>query len=510
MKKIISLILVFIILMTTCVLFSCNDSNSIPTTICKHDDPAKIVTVSAKPATCQEDGLTSGTKCTVCDTMVVPQTVISAIECVESPWIIDKEATAQENGSKHTECIYCGKVFKEETITLVEVTPDADYEIVLWVSSTEGVKELTELQVEAFKAAHPEYSINVVIERVSEGDAAYLVLSNLNTAPDMYCFAQDQVSRLVQAGALVPLTPNHSNIVANANDVGSLNAATVGNKIYAYPMTSDNGFFLYYDSSVVSDEEAKTLEGIVAACDRSGKKFGCELTSGWYTAGFFFSQPVGGGAPICTSTWTYSADSKFPIAVNDTFNSENGLIAMKAMDWLTNSGVWVNSADNFAGTGAIVTGIWNAYQAEAIYGDNMRATKLPTFTVDGETYQLGSFSGYKLLGCKPQQDYVKERICQELALYLTSEEAQLERYYEFQWGPSNVEAQNNDDVQNNIILSALLEQNVYSQPQGTIPYDWWDAAAALGTKCKESDLTDDDIRAALAEYERKIEQMLYP
>ena len=389
------------------------------------------------------------------------------------------------------------------------VTPDTPYEITLWVSTTAGVKEFTEGQVEDFKALHPEYNFNITIQTVGEGDAATEVLKDVATAPDMYCFAQDQISRLVQGGALAQLGVKASQTVTDENDVGSVNAATVGEGIYAYPMTSDNGYYLYYDSSKISDEEAKTLEGIVAACQREGVKFGYNLTNAWIMAGFFFSQPVGGSAPICTSTWTYSDDGKNAIAVNDNFNSANGLLAMQEMTWLANSGVWVDSADNFAGTGAVVTGIWNANAAEGEYGDNMKAVKLPTFTgTDGNVYQMGSFSGYKLIGCKPQEDPAKAKLCSDLALYLTSEDAQLERYYEFQWGPSNVAAQGNQDVMDNVLLAALLEQNNYAQPQGVIPSDWWTEAAALGTKCKEAALTDADLLAALADYEAKIQAMI--
>ena len=381
-------------------------------------------------------------------------------------------------------------------------------EIKLWVSTTAGVDALFMEQVEAFKAAHPEYNFNITIETVGEGDAATEVLKDVATAPDMYCFAQDQISRLVVGGALAPLGTQAAATVKAENDIGSVGAATVGGNIYAYPFTSDNGYYLYYDSSVVSDEQAKTLEGIIEACRAAGKKFGYNLTNAWIMAGFFFAQPVGGGDALCHSNWTYSEDGKSAIGIDDNFNSDNGLVAMKAMHALANSGVWVDSADNFAGTGAIVTGIWNANAAEGEYGDNMKATKLPTFTVDGETYQMGSFSGYKLLGCKPQTDEKKAEICNALALWLTSEEAQLERYYEFQWGPSNKAAQGNQDVQGNALLAALLEQNVYAVPQGVIHADWWTEAAALGTLCAEADKTDADLRAALATYEEKVNGMI--
>ena len=398
----------------------------------------------------------------------------------------------------------------DTTTTTKQPSPSVDgaYDITLWVSTTGGVKEFTEEQVAAFKAEHPEYKFNIKIETVGEGDAATEVLKDVATAPDMYCFAQDQIVRLVQGGALAPLGVQAAQKVTDENDYGSVNAATVGDKIYAYPMTSDNGYYLYYDSSIVSEDQAKTLEGIIEACSDAGVKFGYNLTNAWIMAGFFFAQPVGGGAPICTSTWTYSEDGKNAIAVNDNFNSANGLVAMKAMNALANSGVWIDQADNFAGTGAIVTGIWNANNAEAEYGDNMKATKLPTYTVDGKTYQMGSFSGYKLIGCKPQEDPAKAKLCSDLALYLTSEEAQLERYYEFQWGPSNVAAQNNQDVMENELLAALLEQNNYAQPQGVIHGDWWAEAAALGTLAAEANKTEADLLAALADYEAKIQALI--
>ena len=112
------------------------------------------------------------------------------------------------------------------------------HEIKLWVSTTDGVKAFFEEQVEAFKAAHPEYKFNITIETVGEGDAAGEVLKDVKTAPDMYCFAQDQISRLVLGGALAPLGVQASATVTANNDAGSVNAATVGDKIYAYPMTS--------------------------------------------------------------------------------------------------------------------------------------------------------------------------------------------------------------------------------------------------------------------------------
>ena len=484
MKKILSFLLVLALMMGVCSLTACDLFNQL------------VGNQSTESTT-----TTTTTTTTTIPNKPVPPTN----ECVHSfgEWITVSAATFESVGLKKQVCSKCTYINWEEI-------PVLKIDITLWVSTTLGVREFTAAKIEEFIENHPEYSkYRVNIETVGEGDAASEVLKNVAKAPDMYCFAQDQIYRLVQGGALAPLGSQAAQTVTDNNDSGSVNAATVGDKIYAYPMTSDNGYYLYYDSSKISDEEAKTLEGIVAACQREGVKFGYNLTNAWIMAGFFFSQPVGGGAPLCTSTWTYSENGRNPVAVDDTFNSNNGIMVMKTMNWLANSGVWVDSADNFAGTGAIVTGMWNATIAERAYGKNMKATKLPTFVgSDGETYQMGSFSGYKFIGCKPQEDSEKAQFCSDLALYLTSEEVQYERYLEFQWGPSNVSVQNHEDVKSNMLLTALLEQNVYSQPQGVIPGDWWTEAAALGVCCSNGTKTDEELLAALGKYESKLQEML--
>ena len=73
-----------------------------------HSYTAKVT----KEATCTAEGERIYT-CTCGDryTETIPATGHS-----ESAWIIDKAATATENGSKHTECTICGKVIKTEVI----------------------------------------------------------------------------------------------------------------------------------------------------------------------------------------------------------------------------------------------------------------------------------------------------------------------------------------------------------------------------------------------------------
>ena len=368
--------------------------------------------------------------------------------------------------------------------------------ITIWVSEVEGATDLAKAQVARFLEAHPEYKdkYDIKIEGVSEADAASQVLTDVASAPDIYCFAQDQLARLVQASALAaPGKAASANIIA-ANDSISVSAASVGDTLYAYPMTSDNGYYLYYDKSIVTDPSS--LEAIVAACVGAGKKFAFELENAWYTASFF----IGVG---CKSEWIVDDDGQFT-GVNDTYNSDLGVIAMRGMQIVTQSDAYYNSSSDFEASAAVITGIWNANTAKEAYGDNLGVCELPTFTVDGTTYHLGSFSGNKLMGVKPQATGERGAFCSQLAQFLTSEECQLERYAKFQWGPSNLNAQANEDVKANASLGALAAQGAYAIPQGNIHGDWWNTAKLLGSASITAE-NEEQIRTALAQYKSAID-----
>ena len=427
-------------------------------------------------------------------------------------------------GEKHTHSFVEGKCECGETDPnykpegpsgeLPVVNPLAGtYDITMWVSEKEegenSVVKQMQAQIQDFMAENPGIIINATISGVTEADAGSQVVNDVASAPDIYCFAQDQLARLVQAAALAAPGGTIAELIKSTNDGGSVAAATVAGKLYAYPMTSDNGYYLYYDKSVVTDPTS--LEAIIADCEAAfdaadaakdtgaNTLFRYALENGWYTASFFF----GAG---CHSNWTMDAEGNFN-AIDDDFNSAQGLVAMKGMAKLAQSRAYNSDADKFANAAAIVTGIWNANAAEEHFGDNLGVCKLPSFTVDGKTYQLGSFSGNKLMGVKPQTDSNKGAVLQLLAQYLTSEKCQLERFDMWQWGPSNLNAQKSEAVQANVHLAAFAEQAAYGIPQGQIHGSWWDFAAALGAGAKAGK-TDEELQGFLNDYKASIDGVL--
>ena len=339
----------------------------------------------------------------------------------------------------------------------VAETTGFDGEIKVWVA--DAAVEFTKAQIDAFKAANAEYAnMTVTVEPMGEGDAATAMITDVESGADIYGFAQDQLSRLVAAGALEEVAPDNVPLVTAENDAGSVAAAT---------LTSDNGYFLYYDKSVVTDPN--TLETIIADCEKAGKGFYMEINSGWYQTAFFF----GAG---CTLTYDVNNEGSL-VACHCDYASENGVKALKAMISVAKSPAFSNasSASNATNIGAIVDGAWDAKTVQEKLGDNYAATKLPT--VAG--YQMGGFGGFKLLGVKPQTDDAKLAACDALAYYLASGDVQAARYDALQWGPSNLEAQKLDAIQTNAALSALAAQLSHCVGQGQYPNDYWSLATAL-------------------------------
>ncbi|MBQ9264224.1 MAG: extracellular solute-binding protein [Clostridia bacterium] len=372
------------------------------------------------------------------------------------------------------------------------------YDITVWVA--EKAVDLTKQQIADFNASNDAGIVfNATVEAVSEADSATNMITDVEAGGDIFCFAQDQFARLVQAGALAKLGTKAAETVKADNDAGTVAAATSGDVIYAYPLTSDNGYFMYYDKSVIPEEDVDSLEKLIADCEKAQKYFSMELqTSAWYLASFFF-------ATGCVSEWETDEAGQF-ISVRDTFNSPEGLIAAKGMKKLVDSPMHLSSsqASEFAsGAAVVVTGTWAYEDIAKILGDNMGVTDLPSFEVDGTEYHLGSYNGCKLMGVKPQVDAAKAAALHRLAQYLTGEKCQMERFETLSWGPSNLVDQASEKVQANPGLAALIAQAPYSVPQGQIHGSWWDIAKVIGDDVKAA-ADEAGLQTALDNYYDKI------
>ncbi len=380
------------------------------------------------------------------------------------------------------------------------VDDSGTYDIKIWVD--EKIVELTSSQVQSFVNSYGgKYTINLNIEPMTESNAATSMLQDVQDGADIFCFAQDQLARLKVAGAVTKLTGSLSSYIREKNSDESIQAASIGNSLYAFPTTNDNGYFLYYNKEFVSDESSKNMTTLLSTLKAAGKKLNFSARSdGFYTASYF----VGMG---CHSNWTINETTGKFSEYDDNYNTDNGLIAAKGIKEIADSSVVATRSIWTSDAGAVVSGIWEYSSLLKRWGDNLGCAELPTFTVDGVEHHLGSFDGYKFIGVKPQVDSKKASVCRKLAQFLTNNASQTERFNLVGWGPTNIETSKKSEVLAHPGLSALRAQHEYAAQQGQCPSSWFSTLAAVGTAIKES-TSDSELKAILETYEATLPSCL--
>ncbi|MBR3332997.1 MAG: extracellular solute-binding protein [Clostridia bacterium] len=376
-----------------------------------------------------------------------------------------------------------------------------EYEIKVWVA--DAIADLTQSQIDRFNETNEDgIKIKATIEKVGEGDAASNMVQDVEAGADIYCFAQDQLSRLLTASALAKLGTKAAEFVTANYDADSVASVTVDGTMYAYPLTADNGYFMYYDKSVIPEEHVASLEKLIEDCEKAGKFFSFDLKNVWYSAGFFFGTG-------CVSSWVMDSEGNAKGVVDD-FNSDKGLIALKGMKKLLDSDAWNSSSEVSAfesNSAIVVSGTWGSATAKQILGDNLGVAELPSYEVDGASYHVGSFFGFKLMGIKPQEDPVKNAVLNRLAQYLTGKECSLERFASNGWGPANLEAQADEAVKSDPILAAVYAQKNYGQVQSAISGAWWNIGNVIAEEAKDA-ADEEGLKQVLANYEGKINESL--
>ena len=337
---------------------------------------------------------------------------------------------------------------------------------------------LTEM-IDTFKAANADKSFEITLGVQSEATAKDTVLTDLEAAPDVFSFADDQLGELVNAGALQPVLLNPEAVIeANGGEAsGSVQAATIDGTLYAYPMTADNGYFMFYNKEYFSEDDVKSLEKMMEVAAAAGKKITMQLDSGWYLYSFF----KGAGLDA-----TLLADG-----VNNTCNWNATDTPIKGVDIVeallaitSNPGfIGLNDAAFVSGVkdGSIiagVNGVWNAQVAEEIWGENYAAIKLPTYHVGGQEVQMSSYAGYKLIGVSAYSKQVGYAML--LAEWLTNEANQIIRFEKRGLGPSNVNAAASEAVNASPAIAALAEQGQYATVQ-RIGGNYWAPTETFGT-----------------------------
>ena len=157
-------------------------------------------------------------------------------------------------------------------------------ELTVW-----GAEEDTELLQELIASFQARYANEadflITCQPQSESNCKDVLLGDLEAGADVFTFADDQVAALAAAGALDPIAD--AAVIQGANLSAAVEAASVNGILYAYPLTADNGYFLYYNKAYFSEEDVQTMDRLLAVAVEAEGLVTMDWTSAWYVYAFF-------------------------------------------------------------------------------------------------------------------------------------------------------------------------------------------------------------------------------
>lgn len=329
----------------------------------------------------------------------------------------------------------------------------------------------------SFIKKYKKKKIKIKIKAQSEPDAGTMLLADGESAADVAAVSSDQILNLVRAKVISPV--KKSSAIKKSELKNSVSAFTVKKKLYASPRSCQS-YCLVYDKSVVSEENSKTLEGVLEACKENEKKFIMDAENGYYSCIFLFT----GGLRLTglekdgyTQKFNkYDADTVAETmkAFSILFHKYKGVFDNKSVSWIPSGFTQTSNRKSTCAAG--IDGIWDYAACKAALGEKFGAAKLPTINVNGKDRQMVNMFNYTGYVVNKYTKYPKAS--QALMKYLGKKSSQKKRISYIM--PTNKALLNSKHLKNPM-MKALYQQEKYSVAQastGTI----WDPFGNLGSK----------------------------
>jgi arabinogalactan oligomer/maltooligosaccharide transport system substrate-binding protein len=380
-------------------------------------------------------------------------------------------------------------------------TPSSEGPVKLKIWGPNQEQNFLQAKAEEFKTANPNLDIEFEFAAVGEPELKSVLTLDIAGGADVFAFPDDQLQDLVTAGALSPVQQFRTDVIAR-NIEWSVDLAKIGETVYAYPNTADNGIFMYYDKRHISAEQMTSLDSILEVAEEKNSSIVIDPMGGWAMSMWFATS---GNISWDAATRQQTID----------WNNEAGLNSAKGMfdAYATNRVIrdqglmptlfLENDNDITKGIIAGVSGTWNANAFTGILGaENIGMIKLPTFRVgNGSQVQLGSMVGAKLIGVNGFTQ--QPEIAHQFANFLTNAETQTARAIALGVGPSNLAAAADPLVQAIPSIKAISDQAPFGIPQAqSVSSFFWTPAGAFAdaiiTEARAIDTTvEDNLQAAI-------------
>lgn len=379
-----------------------------------------------------------------------------------------------------------------KTETPAEVT---DVALKVWCAQNQVDTGIMEEQQTAFAAAHPEWNITWTTEIVGDDNCKTELLKDVDAGADVFMFASDQLLEMVDAGAIAQLGGEAERMVKE--DIAESVQATVmvGDETYAIPYTH-NTFFMYYDKTIMSEDDITSLEKIMAKETADNVyNFYFESAGGWKLGAFYYGAGLTVFGPegndlSAGCDWNSAKGVAVTNYLIDLINNPkcayDGEIAISELAADHRLGVWFDGA-------------WNYPTYSEALGDDLGMAILPTFNPDGNDYQLKSFYSSKAIGVNAHSKNMAAAVA--FAAFLGNEENQILRYEKSAQVPANVAAASIDKVTSDpmsaVISKEANEASVMQPTHTTFSTRYWTYANTIPTEIRSGELNKGNVQEKL-------------
>lgn len=367
-----------------------------------------------------------------------------------------------------------------------------EVDLKVWTAENQVTDGTMDSMMKSFQEKHPEWKINFSVEVVGEDVAKDEILKDVEMAGDVFFFASDQLPDLVSAGAISKLGGSAEELVTSTMSEQVVNTAKYEDSIYAIPFTH-NTYFMYYDKSIFTEDDITSVEkmlGVQTADDVYN--FCLDSAGGWKLGAWYY----GAGLSV------YGEDGTDFSAGCDWNNATGIAVTNYLIDLMNNpkvayaDDVSISELAAEHRIGAWFDGSWNYNVYEEALGEDLGVAILPTFSPDGNEYQLESFYSSKMIGVNSKTK--NPQVAVEFAKYLGGEEMQIQRFKETAQVPTNLKASEIEEVKNDEVANILVKQsNTASVVQPTsveFSKRYWTNAGAIATEIRGGALTKDNVQ----------------
>ena len=326
---------------------------------------------------------------------------------------------------------------------------EEDKVIRVWVG--EESVEFYQTLCDEYVAAHSDFGYTVVVKGMDTGSVAGTITNDPQAAADIYTVAHDNIGKLAATQCAKPIGDQSliDQVLAdNPEPFQKVIYSTLNGQKYLYgvPYISQ-ALFLYYNKSLVTEEQASSFEGLREAAMAAGTKAVTVVGDDGYNMSFALlatkvsdhsttvkiyegAESVSGGSK---GTSNCQGDDTVAIIrwLQDYAADPNGF------KWASPDGWDADLDKSNKGVLAVIGGAWHYNTAKAALGEtNLGIALIPTFTLTdecvkgltgvsaGDVYRGGTFADCKcfMINANSSKDkYAKE---QELIKFMSSKEAQ--------------------------------------------------------------------------------------